>query len=82
MIFLVKSHQMSSLFSQQNKTKYFRMLSVAFVIHTLMLSMLGKNFSRQHTRAVQKVLSLIGFLSFIPGIFYNASLHLNGVLNS
>ena len=34
------------------------------------------------TRVVQKVLSLKGFLSFIPGIFYNASLHLNGVLNS
>ena len=34
------------------------------------------------TRVVEKVLSLIGFLSFIPGIFLNVSLHLNGVLNS
>ena len=36
----------------------------------------------EETRVMQKVLSLIGFLSFIPGIFLNASLHLNGVLNS
>ena len=35
-----------------------------------------------YTRVVQKVLSLIGFLGFIPGIFQNASLHLNGVSNS
>ena len=34
------------------------------------------------TRVVQKVLSLIGFLGFISGIFLNALLHLNGVLNS
>ena len=33
------------------------------------------------TRVVQKVLSLIGLLSFIPGIFQNVSLHMNGVLN-
>ena len=46
----------------------------------------GKNYymypGPEVTRIVQKVLSLIGFLCFIPGIFYNASLHLNGVLNS
>ena len=35
-----------------------------------------------NTRVMQKVLSLIGFLGFIPGIFQNTSLHLNGVLNS
>ena len=33
-------------------------------------------------RVIQKVLSLIGFLGFIPGIFKNALLHLNAVLNS
>ena len=35
-----------------------------------------------YTRVMQKVLSLTGLPGFIPGIFINASLHLNGVLNS
>ena len=39
-------------------------------------------YSDNVTRVLQNVLSLIGFLSYIPGISKNASLHLNGVLIS
>ena len=46
------------------------------------VSWLSHKLGIRSTTVVQKVLSLIGFLRFIPGIFKNASLHLNGVLNS
>ena len=39
-------------------------------------------FTGGKVSVVQKDLSLKGFLSVFPGIFYTASLHLNGVLNS
>ena len=42
----------------------------------------GLRGSKLYTRVLQKVLSLIVFFSFTPGICSNASLHLNGVLNS
>ena len=38
--------------------------------------------SADDMRVMQKVLSLTGFLGFIPGIILNSSLHLNGVFNS
>ena len=50
------------------------------VIQYEVVSVLPQAYS--YTRVVQRVPSQIGFLGFIPGIVLNASLHLNGVLNS